>query len=183
LKVSVLAFLEGHPAATAPGGHALLAPAAYRWARSTSVQCRGARGVVPAQVVLDPPHSLQIRCTLGPHLGSGPLQVHLLDQALGLALSIQLCPAPQGHGLSVCTMPLFPPLPSPLLAEWLRYHVMLGVDHFYVYDRFNSFHEVVAPLVAGGKATMSYGLSSTRPCTTPPSSRSTTTRCWWPVLV
>ena len=42
------------------------------------------------------------------------------------------------------------------LKEWLEYHLMVGVDHFYLYDNNSSdgFEDVVAPYIAEGLATL-----------------------------
>ena len=81
----------------------------------------------------------------------------------------QLCPVPHNsgrHSVAVCTQPLFSP-DSPyaepeeqqaakngglvsqfraLLWQWLRYNFMIGVDHVYLYDRDDSFGQLVPVL-------------------------------------
>ena len=143
--ISILSFLEGYPAATAPGGHALLSPVAYTWGKMQTLQCGvEAKGIVAsseAQILLDPPHAMRIECNFPQmkiHRGD-KLHVRLSDAVLGVEMRLQLCqggsqadpPADSAlaagssvktghqHRLAICTMPLFPPLPQSLLTEWL----------------------------------------------------------------
>lgn len=152
----------GQPATTAPGGHAMLSPAAYLWRNSTtgytfsyqfsllmcmmlaSCAMRGMTSRAEARILLDPPHALRVECTLPHHdvAFKDRVVLELRDPALPLSIDLELCKADdRGYTLSVCTMPLFPPLPPSLLSEWIAYHLMLGVDHFYIMDRFGTFEE------------------------------------------
>jgi len=63
--------------------------------------------------------------------------------------------------ITVCTTVLFDAgrrldgvgVGPPLLLQWLQYHMMLGIDHFVVYDSDGSAAEIVAPHVATGTIT------------------------------
>jgi len=158
--LSVLGFLEDQPASTAPGGHALLSQRAYRWSETDSLECVVDGKRVSAKIRLDPPHSLKVECVIGlpPSTsgGRGRLVIRLRDTSLNMSLDIHLCEGESvepSYGLSVCTMPLFRPLSSELLIEWIQYHLVLGVEHFYVLDRFGSFKEALSAYIAQGRVT------------------------------
>lgn len=46
---------------------------------------------------------------------------------------------------------------APMLHEWLEYHLLIGVDHFYMYDHYHSTdgsREILAPYIACGLVTL-----------------------------
>jgi len=142
VRVSVLGFLEARPAATAPGGHALLAAYAYGWGARGSLRCGIGRVWVPADILLDPPHALRVECRFPRGLldKGRRVSLRLADGEIGLRMQVELCRMQKPrHAVSICTMPLFPPLPESLVKEWIDHHHHLGVGHVYLYDRFGSF--------------------------------------------
>lgn len=45
---------------------------------------------------------------------------------------------------------------APYLREWLEYHILIGVDHFYLYNNnsTDNFSEILEPYIHSGKVTL-----------------------------
>lgn len=94
-----------------------------------------------------------------------------LESPIGRIADINLCqgrcaggaavgpaPPPQRH-ITVCTGVLYDldaaagPGETPLLLQWLEYHLLVGVSHFYIYDADASGARLLAPYIARGLVT------------------------------
>jgi len=56
------------------------------------------------------------------------------------------------HQVSMCTNAVYT-WSSAVILEWIRYHRRLGVEHIYVYDRYDEYIQTLAPLVLEGFVT------------------------------
>ena len=45
---------------------------------------------------------------------------------------------------------------APYLKEWLEYHILIGIDHFYLYNNnsTDNFVEILEPYIRSGKVTL-----------------------------
>ena len=120
-------------------------------------------------VLLDKPFHVLVRCSM-PHVveldSREAVSLELLQHDVRVS-SQQLCFAAlprTKHKIAICTQPLFSPdtkyaepderevAKSQKLAkrfralvwQWVRYHLMLGVSHVYLYDRDDSFGGLVS---------------------------------------
>ncbi len=61
--------------------------------------------------------------------------------------------APRKYGLAICS--IFKD-EAPFLKEWIEYHKMLGVEHFYMYNNNSSdaYKEILLPYIANGVVTL-----------------------------
>ena len=104
------------------------------------------------------PHGISIQCQL-PLASTQQLQLVLEDRTAELQISRQLCPQPShtvpshtvprccpppsqlvgvqvsAGSVGVCSAPLFGPLSSQLVEQWVEYHLLLGVERIVLFDR------------------------------------------------
>jgi hypothetical protein len=71
------------------------------------------------------------------------------------ALCVPVClgaPPARRRKLAVCTQPLHSNATDAVL-EWMAYHILAGVQHFYVYDRYDQLRKPLAPFTRRKLAT------------------------------
>lgn len=79
--------------------------------------------------------------------------VLILLNIVGLAIAVDgACDLPAAtyqHKLSACTMVFNE---GTFIEEWLSYHLLIGVDHFYIYDDGSTdhTHELLQPYIKQG---------------------------------
>ncbi len=120
-------------------------------------QCVSEAGTILADLWTEKPERglLEIRKGDGPECRPGSREFRAAAWARALRLaSLELrAYRPRRYYLSAC---LFFKNAAPYLAEWLEFHRLVGVEHFYLYNHGSSdnFAEVLDPYVTSGLVTL-----------------------------
>lgn len=139
-------------------------------------QCRfgtASSRAVSAVASLDLPYKAHLRCPVptdllanlreGLQAGSRRVAVSLFGSIDGVDLEIQnpICnkntidEVQKKSQIAICSQPLFlgPGLPARRIVEWIEYHRLLGVGHFYIYDREGALGSLLKKHIAAGVVT------------------------------